>query len=145
MSESRNILHQDTLSVSLSSQVHNPIKAKANGGNIWRHPVEHMLRGRIFWGRYTLSLSISPPPFAIPNSSTTLSSLSSPPMADQNPEINGSETNEPSPKIQKLEQNGVRGTPNSVTNQFLKVKKLSEKAVLPSRASPLSAGYDLSR
>lgn len=145
MSESRKILHQDTLSVSLSSQVHNPIKAKANGGNIWRHPVEHMLRGRIFWGRYTLSLSISPPPFAIPNSSTTLSSLSSPPMADQNPEINGSETNEPSPKIQKLEQNGVRGTPNSVTNPFLKVKKLSEKAVLPSRASPLSAGYDLSR
>ncbi|KAI8548802.1 hypothetical protein RHMOL_Rhmol07G0302800 [Rhododendron molle] len=108
-----------------------------------------MLRGRIFWGRHTLTLSLSllsPPlvPIPKPNSSTTLSSLSSPPMADRNPEINGSETNEPSPKIQKLDQNGVRGTRNSVTNPFLKVKKLSEKAVLPSRASPLSAGYDLS-
>ncbi|KAH6785585.1 hypothetical protein C2S51_038040 [Perilla frutescens var. frutescens] len=27
---------------------------------------------------------------------------------------------------------------------FMRVKRLSEKAVLPSRASPLSAGYDLS-
>ncbi|KAL3640840.1 hypothetical protein CASFOL_015808 [Castilleja foliolosa] len=29
-------------------------------------------------------------------------------------------------------------------NSFLRVKKLSEKAILPSRGSPLSAGYDLS-
>jgi dUTP pyrophosphatase len=27
---------------------------------------------------------------------------------------------------------------------FLRVKKLSDKAVIPSRGSPLSAGYDLS-
>ncbi|GAB2246755.1 hypothetical protein Droror1_Dr00006637 [Drosera rotundifolia] len=48
---------------------------------------------------------------------------------------------EPSPKIQKLSQNG-----DSVDAAvpLLKVKKLSDKAVLPSRASPLSAGYDLS-
>lgn len=65
-------------------------------------------------------------------------------MADQNPLINGSEVKEPTQKVQKIDQNGVHGTPNSFTNPFLKVKKLSEKAVLPSRASPLSAGYDLS-
>ncbi|XP_014505322.1 deoxyuridine 5'-triphosphate nucleotidohydrolase-like [Vigna radiata var. radiata] len=37
-------------------------------------------------------------------------------------------------------------SPNDVssTPPFLRVKKLSDKAVLPSRASPLSAGYDLS-
>lgn len=65
-------------------------------------------------------------------------------MADQNPQINGSEVKEPTQKVQKIDQNGVHVTPNSVTNPFLKVRKLSEKAVLPSRASPLSAGYDLS-
>ncbi|KAG4920439.1 hypothetical protein AAZX31_18G048300 [Glycine max] len=36
------------------------------------------------------------------------------------------------------ETNGV------VSATFFRVKKLSDKAVLPSRASPLSAGYDLS-
>ncbi|XP_058787870.1 deoxyuridine 5'-triphosphate nucleotidohydrolase [Vicia villosa] len=30
------------------------------------------------------------------------------------------------------------------TSHFLRVKKLSDKAVIPSRGSPLSAGYDLS-
>ncbi|KAF5468464.1 hypothetical protein F2P56_012613 [Juglans regia] len=34
----------------------------------------------------------------------------------------------------------AKGEPNS----YLRVKKLSKKAVLPSRGSPLSAGYDLS-
>uniref|UniRef100_A0A7N0V5Z2 Deoxyuridine 5'-triphosphate nucleotidohydrolase n=1 Tax=Kalanchoe fedtschenkoi TaxID=63787 RepID=A0A7N0V5Z2_KALFE len=53
---------------------------------------------------------------------------------------------EPALKIQKLEQNGAGGVTKSVaaTAGAFKVKKLSEKAVLPSRASPLSAGYDLS-
>ncbi|KAK1288460.1 Deoxyuridine 5'-triphosphate nucleotidohydrolase [Acorus calamus] len=32
-----------------------------------------------------------------------------------------------------------------MATQLLKVKKLSDKAILPSRASPHSAGYDLSR
>ncbi|XP_004500414.1 deoxyuridine 5'-triphosphate nucleotidohydrolase-like [Cicer arietinum] len=32
----------------------------------------------------------------------------------------------------------------AVAHLFLRVKKLSDKAVLPSRGSPLSAGYDLS-
>ncbi|XP_004291884.1 PREDICTED: deoxyuridine 5'-triphosphate nucleotidohydrolase [Fragaria vesca subsp. vesca] len=58
-------------------------------------------------------------------------------MAEQQ---NGShEVKEPAPKIAKLHQNGDV----SETNYF-RVKKLSEKAILPSRGSPLSAGYDLS-
>ncbi|KAK9080302.1 hypothetical protein SSX86_000060 [Deinandra increscens subsp. villosa] len=51
--------------------------------------------------------------------------------------INGSpEIKEPTPKIQKL--NSDDQIP------LFKVKKLSEKAVLPSRGSSLAAGYDLS-
>ncbi|XP_002877532.2 deoxyuridine 5'-triphosphate nucleotidohydrolase [Arabidopsis lyrata subsp. lyrata] len=50
--------------------------------------------------------------------------------------------NEPSPKLQKLDQNGIHG--DSSSSPFFKVKKLSEKAVLPTRGSSLSAGYDLS-
>ncbi|KAL8141163.1 hypothetical protein V2J09_007184, partial [Rumex salicifolius] len=53
------------------------------------------------------------------------------------------EMEEPSPKIQKLEHNGVISE-DSYSLPLFKVKKLLEKAVLPSRASPLSAGYDLS-
>lgn len=45
-------------------------------------------------------------------------------------------------KIQKIEQNG---TEENGVLQFLKVKKLSENAILPSRGSALAAGYDLSR
>ncbi|XP_050366226.1 deoxyuridine 5'-triphosphate nucleotidohydrolase [Argentina anserina] len=53
---------------------------------------------------------------------------------------NGShEITEPAPKIAKLHQNG-----DVSERSFFSVKKLSEKAVLPSRGSPLSAGYDLS-
>ncbi|CAA3005300.1 deoxyuridine 5 -triphosphate nucleotidohydrolase [Olea europaea subsp. europaea] len=52
-----------------------------------------------------------------------------------NPEIK-----EPTPKIQKLHNNGV----SHEIVSFLRVKKLSDKASLPSRASLLSAGYDLS-
>ncbi|XP_076893294.1 deoxyuridine 5'-triphosphate nucleotidohydrolase-like [Bidens hawaiensis] len=49
---------------------------------------------------------------------------------------NGSpEVKEPAPKVQKLEDHQ---TP------LFKVKKLSDKAVLPSRGSSLAAGYDLS-
>ncbi|KAI3665464.1 hypothetical protein L6452_44091 [Arctium lappa] len=53
--------------------------------------------------------------------------------------VNGSpEIQEPTPKVQKLDnQNG-----NSLP--IFKVKKLSEKAVLPTRGSSLAAGYDLS-
>ncbi|XAR64434.1 dUTP diphosphatase [Bertholletia excelsa] len=63
-------------------------------------------------------------------------------MAHQDPQVKDFEILEPSPKIPKLGQNGV--APNLAAVPFLRVKKLSEKAVLPSRASPLSAGYDLS-
>ncbi|KAF7140589.1 hypothetical protein RHSIM_Rhsim06G0034500 [Rhododendron simsii] len=56
-------------------------------------------------------------------------------MAQQEPQVNGFEIAEPSPKVQKLDHGGVNGV--------LRVKKLSEKAVLPSRASPFAAGYDL--
>ncbi|TXG53126.1 hypothetical protein EZV62_022295 [Acer yangbiense] len=53
---------------------------------------------------------------------------------------------EPSPKIPKLHENGVHGNASSQDTivSLLRVKKLSEKAVLPSRGSPLAAGYDLS-
>ncbi|KAL8171997.1 hypothetical protein V2J09_023801 [Rumex salicifolius] len=44
-----------------------------------------------------------------------------------------------SPRIQSIHRNGVVSEA-----PLFKVKKLSEKAILPSRASPLSAGYDLS-
>ncbi|XP_010515014.1 PREDICTED: deoxyuridine 5'-triphosphate nucleotidohydrolase [Camelina sativa] len=57
---------------------------------------------------------------------------------------NGSDAvNEPSPKIQKLDRNGIHHGDSS-SAPFFKVKKLSEKAVLPTRGSSLSAGYDLS-
>ncbi|KAI4321586.1 hypothetical protein MLD38_034951 [Melastoma candidum] len=46
---------------------------------------------------------------------------------------------EPCPKIPKLSLNGGLAAVGS-----LRVKKLSENAVLPSRGSPLAAGYDLS-
>ncbi|KAL0914510.1 hypothetical protein M5K25_014859 [Dendrobium thyrsiflorum] len=45
---------------------------------------------------------------------------------------------EPSPKIPKLSEEEPRSL------NFLKVKKLSTNAILPSRGSSLSAGYDLS-
>ncbi|XP_068660333.1 deoxyuridine 5'-triphosphate nucleotidohydrolase-like [Aristolochia californica] len=48
---------------------------------------------------------------------------------------------EPSLKAQKLDQNGVS---LEYPDPVLKVKRLSENAILPSRGSPLSAGYDLS-
>ncbi|KAL8554960.1 hypothetical protein ACS0TY_002953 [Phlomoides rotata] len=59
--------------------------------------------------------------------------------SDHQPEIS-----EPSPKIQKIDDNGVSELKPSEISAFLLVKRLSEKAILPSRASPLSAGYDLS-
>ncbi|CAL1355933.1 unnamed protein product [Linum trigynum] len=67
-------------------------------------------------------------------------------MADAAEIKNGStEIQEPSPKIQKLDQqNGVHSAPIAADGSFFKVKKLSPKAVLPTRGSPLSAGYDLS-
>ncbi|XP_072991917.1 deoxyuridine 5'-triphosphate nucleotidohydrolase [Typha latifolia] len=55
---------------------------------------------------------------------------------------------EPSPKHQKLDQNGsiLRDEIISTTHHLplLRVKKLSMNAILPSRGSLLSAGYDLS-
>ncbi|KAL2504107.1 Deoxyuridine 5'-triphosphate nucleotidohydrolase [Abeliophyllum distichum] len=61
----------------------------------------------------------------------------------QTVENHSPEIKEPNPKIPKLHQNGYSEAPHEITS-FLRVKKLSEKAILPSRASPLSAGYDLS-
>ncbi|XP_078430421.1 DUTP-PYROPHOSPHATASE-LIKE 1 [Wolffia australiana] len=49
---------------------------------------------------------------------------------------------EPATKIQKVLEE--KSDDVSANLPFLKVKRLSENAVLPSRASPLSAGYDLS-
>ncbi|KAK9271076.1 hypothetical protein L1049_026665 [Liquidambar formosana] len=64
-------------------------------------------------------------------------------MAQQDPQSNSPEIKEPSPKVPKLHQNGFAEVPQNIT-PLLRVKKLSEDAVLPSRASLLSAGYDLS-
>lgn len=57
-----------------------------------------------------------------------------------------SEVNEPqrSPKVQKLAHENGESENVSHSSTLLRVKKLSEKAVLPTRASVLSAGYDLS-
>ncbi|XP_030447101.1 deoxyuridine 5'-triphosphate nucleotidohydrolase [Syzygium oleosum] len=57
---------------------------------------------------------------------------------------NVTEIEGPCPKIPKIHENGAVGAAAKEPVSLLRVKKLSEKAVLPSRASPLSAGYDLS-
>ncbi|MCL7031396.1 hypothetical protein MKW94_029975 [Papaver nudicaule] len=57
----------------------------------------------------------------------------------QNNNHQAPEIKEPPVKIQKVHENGV-----PEISCFLRVKKLSENAVLPSRGSSLSAGYDLS-
>lgn len=64
-------------------------------------------------------------------------------MAQTEMQSNGCEVMEPSPKIQKVEHDGVAENPQAFV-PYLRVKKLSDKAILPSRASSLSAGYDLS-
>ncbi|XP_057832845.1 deoxyuridine 5'-triphosphate nucleotidohydrolase [Cryptomeria japonica] len=54
---------------------------------------------------------------------------------------------EPLCKIQKVEkehQNGSSADLNGSSETLLRVKKLSSNAILPSRGSPLAAGYDLS-
>ncbi|MCL7029887.1 hypothetical protein MKW94_007230, partial [Papaver nudicaule] len=63
-------------------------------------------------------------------------------MAQQSESRNNNQTpeiKEPLVKIQRVHENGV-----PEIYSFLRVKKLSEKAVLPSRGSSLSAGFDLS-
>ncbi|XP_039032945.1 LOW QUALITY PROTEIN: deoxyuridine 5'-triphosphate nucleotidohydrolase-like [Hibiscus syriacus] len=64
-------------------------------------------------------------------------------MAQANLINDSPEIKEPSPKVPKLSQNGVHEVTQGPVS-LLKVKKLSEKAVLPSRSSALAAGYDLS-
>ncbi|XP_062079727.1 deoxyuridine 5'-triphosphate nucleotidohydrolase-like [Humulus lupulus] len=56
---------------------------------------------------------------------------------------NAPEINDPPTKLPKLRENGVHQPAQSSTS-FFRVKRLSEKAVIPTRGSPLSAGYDLS-
>ncbi|VFQ58899.1 unnamed protein product [Cuscuta campestris] len=62
-------------------------------------------------------------------------------MAAENLVSASLEISEPMPKIPKLDHH-QKGTVSEAP--YFRVKKLSEKAVLPSRGSPLSAGYDLS-
>ncbi|KAL5558064.1 hypothetical protein UlMin_034275 [Ulmus minor] len=64
-------------------------------------------------------------------------------MAHQEVANNSPEVKEPATKVPKLHENGVDGVSHNSIPYF-RVKKLSEKAVVPSRGSPLSAGYDLS-
>lgn len=65
-------------------------------------------------------------------------------MAQPETHDHSPENYEPAPKVPKLHQNGTAGFVEE-SAPFFRVVRLSEKAILPSRASPLSAGYDLSR
>ncbi|PKI34289.1 hypothetical protein CRG98_045340 [Punica granatum] len=65
--------------------------------------------------------------------------MAQPEMQNHSPEVK-----EPVPKVPKLHQNGVDEPADKEPAPFFKVVRLSEKAILPSRGSPLSAGYDLS-
>ncbi|XP_030950463.1 deoxyuridine 5'-triphosphate nucleotidohydrolase-like [Quercus lobata] len=85
-----------------------------------------------------LKLSFCKYPFLNRSFSTVLT-MAQPDLQNHSPEIK-----EPSLKIPKLGQNGVAAEISKDPISLLRVKKLSEKAVLPSRGSPLSAGYDLS-
>ena len=87
----------------------------------------------------SLKLSFCKYPFLNRSFSTVLT-MAQPDLQNHSPEIK-----EPSLKIPKLGQNGVAAEISKDPISLLRVKKLSEKAVLPSRGSPLSAGYDLSR
>ncbi|XP_021725562.1 deoxyuridine 5'-triphosphate nucleotidohydrolase [Chenopodium quinoa] len=60
-------------------------------------------------------------------------------MAENNSNTQSPEIKEPSTKLQKLQPHE-----NGDESSFFKVKKLSDKAVVPSRGSPFAAGYDLS-
>ncbi|XP_015884627.3 deoxyuridine 5'-triphosphate nucleotidohydrolase-like [Ziziphus jujuba] len=59
-------------------------------------------------------------------------------VANQVPDV------EPASKVPKLDQKGAVGVVAQRPASFFRVKLLSDKAVVPSRGSPLSAGYDLS-
>lgn len=66
-------------------------------------------------------------------------------MAQPETENPSHEIKEPALKVPKVHRNGAADPDDKVPAPFIKVLRLSEKAILPSRASPLSAGYDLSR
>ncbi|XP_073103181.1 deoxyuridine 5'-triphosphate nucleotidohydrolase [Elaeis guineensis] len=82
------------------------------------------------------------PPTSLITLPTRLSRIN---MAANGARENGSPgIQEPSLKVPKLSENGAAVDHHHLPLPLLKVKKLSQNAVLPSRASPLSAGYDLS-
>lgn len=89
--------------------------------------------------------TVACPPSPFPTSLRTLPTRRSRiNMAANGAAENGSPgVEEPSLKVPKLSENGAAVDHHHLP--LLKVKKLSQNAVLPSRASPLSAGYDLSR
>ncbi|XP_027092821.2 deoxyuridine 5'-triphosphate nucleotidohydrolase-like [Coffea arabica] len=60
---------------------------------------------------------------------------------DMNHQNHSPEVKEPTPKIQKLDRENCS---IQQAAPFFRVKRLSDNAILPSRGSPLSAGYDLS-
>lgn len=108
----------------------------------WRLRPPHKFRLVLFKpsNRSSSSLSSNSKPF-IPSTHRILTSSIK--MAQNGDKARRPEIKEPSPKIPKLHQD-ENGVQPSSSLSFFKVKKLSDKAVLPSRASPLSAGYDLS-
>ncbi|XP_015065379.1 deoxyuridine 5'-triphosphate nucleotidohydrolase [Solanum pennellii] len=107
---------------------HIPFPNTEQGGNFWRH---------FSFDSESSPLHKPPTHSTNPNILINLSSIFLLPKMAEN-QINSPEITEPSPKVQKLDH------PENGNVPFLRVKKLSENAVLPSRASSLSAGYDLS-
>ncbi|KAK4796646.1 hypothetical protein SAY86_028972 [Trapa natans] len=65
-------------------------------------------------------------------------------MAQSEVQSRISENEEPALKVPKLHENGTAGSADKESAPYFRVVRLSEKAILPSRGSPLSAGYDLS-
>ncbi|PON66589.1 hypothetical protein PanWU01x14_108310 [Parasponia andersonii] len=57
---------------------------------------------------------------------------------------NSIEIKEPATKLPEVHENGIGGVSQGLIS-FFKLKKLSVNTFVPSRVSPLSAGYDLSR
>ncbi|KAB1220577.1 Deoxyuridine 5'-triphosphate nucleotidohydrolase [Morella rubra] len=91
----------------------------------------------------------SPPPYPVkPTLYRFNRSLNRPrtrvvPMTQSDVRANGFDIKE-STRVRKCGRNRVEAVAAPVDMSFFRVKKLSEKAVLPSRASIHSAGYDLS-
>lgn len=94
----------------------------------------------------SIKSSTSLPRFSTPTISAYLRQSSCIPVLRMAESVENHAIEEPSTKVPKLQHHNG-GVPEKATRgiaSFLRVKKLSENAILPSRGSLLSAGYDLS-